>query len=91
MPLKVHELMLEDHKPLSCPERVDSKEVRHRGPLPGGWLRPREVLRTKITCEKSPCRYCLLSPCSGLLKSWTPIQSVIVDLYLEAGYSPGRS
>jgi hypothetical protein len=80
--------------PVSLPrpsEDVDSKEGRHRGPLPGARLLPREVLRTINTCEKSPCLYCLLSSCSGLLNSWTPKQGVIGDPYLVPGYSPGVS
>src|ERR1700736_3896505 len=73
--------------PVSLPrpsENVDSKEGRHRGPLPGGRVLPREVLRTISTSEKTPCLYRRRSPCPGLLKSWTPKKSVIGDLFSVA-------
>src|ERR1700736_1589747 len=69
--------------PVSLPrpsEEVDSKEERHRGPLPGARVLPRDVLRTITTSEKTPCLYRRRSPCPGLLKSWTPKKSVIGGL-----------
>jgi hypothetical protein len=95
--IKAHVLMLEDHTPLSSPASlhqppgcVDSKQGRHQGPSPGGRFLPWEVLRTINKCEKTPCRYRRLSPCPGLLKTWTTKMGVIGDLFFGAGFSPGR-
>jgi hypothetical protein len=76
---------------LRPPEHVDSKAGRHRGPLPGGRVVSRKVMRTNNRYEKSLCRYRPLSPCSGLLNSWTSKKGVIGDPYLVAGYSLGGS
>jgi hypothetical protein len=70
-------------------EVVDSNTERHRGPLPGGRVLSRKVMRTMNTCEKTACRYRLLSPSSGLLNMWTPKQAVIGDPYLVLVTPPG--
>lgn len=47
------------------------EDQRHRGPLPGGLVHPREVVRAMDTCEKTPCRYPLALRCPCFLNTWT--------------------
>ena len=76
--------------PVSLPrpsEDVDSKEGRHRGPLPGGRVLPREVLRTINTCEKTPCRYLLSRPRFGT--AWSPEYPGLLSIRRHRAPLPG--
>src|ERR1700736_5071485 len=68
-------------------EDVDSKEGRHRGPLPGCRVLPREVVRTINTCEKTPCRYLLSRPRFGT--AWPPEHPGLQSIGRHRGPLPG--